>query len=69
MVGHDLHRLSEPDPGLEQQFSDPKAFIVLLMVFFHLNQNLSTKSTYILKKTITLHAGMTHFVNNKFRGQ
>lgn len=66
MVGHDLHRLSEPDPGLEQQFSDPRAFIVLLMVFFHLNQNLST---YILKKTNTLHAGMTHFVNNKFRGQ
>ena len=34
MVGHDLHRLSEPDPDLEQQFSAPRAFIVLLMVFF-----------------------------------
>lgn len=33
MVGHDLHRLSEPDPGLEQQFSDPRAFIVLLTLF------------------------------------
>lgn len=69
MVGHDLHRLSEPDPGLEQRFSDPRAFIVLLMVFFHLNQNLSTKSTYILKKTNMLHAGMAHFVNDNFRGQ
>lgn len=56
MVGHDLHRLSEPNPYLEQQFSDPRAFIVLLTVFFHLNQNLCTKSTYILKKTNMLHA-------------